>query len=95
MVAVTDTLNAPAEVMGVQINKDKAKFLEIRSKRRDNREGTFKIHISKRKVLESAEVGNFMYLGILIDHKYEEEVEINLRIPKGRRCSGCIKKLEQ
>lgn len=66
--------------------------MEINNSTGSNKEQNLQLQIQSNNVCEFEEVKNYMYLGILITNKYEENKEIDLRIA---RYNNCLRELHK
>lgn len=81
--------------MGLQFNIDKTKYMELKNKEGSLRKQNLSIKKlnGNKDVLEFEEVENYMYLGVLVTNKCEEDSEIDLRIAKSNNCAGGLNKI--
>lgn len=90
---VAGDLFKTAKQIGLQINKSKTKYMELKNKQGENRQNNLRVQMGEEGVQEFEEVEEYMYLGVLITNKCKEEREIDLRIAKGSRCAGSVNRI--
>lgn len=90
---ITLKLMTAAGNMGLYINIDKTKYMEIKNKCGNRSKNNLQVQNQNGTKIEFKGEESFMYLGVLINNKCQEEDEINLRIAKSNNCAGGLSRI--
>lgn len=87
---LTAQLIKAAEKEGLELNIEKTKYMEVKNKTGSKNKTNLQIRRHDGEKIDFEEVESFMYLGVLVDNKCQEEKEIELRIAKSNNCAGSL-----
>jgi len=90
---VTKNLIEAAESVGLKFNTLKTKFMELKNGKKRNVKENLRVNTQTGEVIEFEEVESYMYLGVLVNNKCEEDKEIELRLAKSRSCLGGLNRI--
>lgn len=82
-----------AKEMGLEINESKSQYMKLENKKIMEEPETLQIELQNDYRIHIKETDNYMYLGVLINDKCDEEAEIDLRLAKANRCAGGLHKI--
>lgn len=89
---VFSKLVTAAQLVGLQINESKTKYMCLKSGLQSKSE-FFTIRIENHKDYKFQAVDNFVYLGVTITSENNESIEIMNRLSKGNKCYGAFSRL--
>lgn len=93
LMAITEKLVEEAARVGLKINEEKSQYMQLKNKHYKTENRILEIKTKSGKTQTFDETESYMYLGVLINNKCEEEGEINLRLAKSNRCAGSLNKV--
>ena len=89
---ITQKLTDAAGKRGLQINEEKSNYLQLKTNAKNTAKietyGSLEITTNDGDNLKFRGVESYMYLGVPINNRCNEEEEIKFRIAKGNRCAG-------